>query len=83
MEPSNCGPRQHTAENPPKNAADTDIHFENLQLIAPIVTCLQEGDIVHPDNFAAFGIDDLLIEQVAPHPQHVLVGVVRGKNLVF
>ena len=40
------------------------------------------GDVVDAHHFAAGDVDDLLVQQVAPDAQHVLVVVVRDEHLV-
>ncbi len=41
-----------------------------------------KGDIGDAHHLAALRIDDLLIEQIPHHPQHVFVGVVRREDFV-
>ena len=39
-------------------------------------------DVVDPHHLAAVDVDNLLVEQVAPHAQHVFVGVIGEELLV-
>ena len=41
-----------------------------------------EGDIGDPHHLAALAVDDLLVEQIADHAQHVLVGMIGGELFV-
>jgi len=42
-----------------------------------------EGHVGDPDHLASLRIDDLLVEQIAHHAQHVLVGMIRRELLVL
>ena len=53
------------------------------QRIAAVLMPRIEGDIVHPNHLAALGVDNLLIEQIANHAQHVFVGMIRREVFVF
>src|ERR1043166_1166368 len=74
--------RQHSLHDPAENAPDSNVDLQHPQLIETVLLAQFEGNIVDPHHLAPLGIDDLLIEQVAHHAQHVLVGVVRGQVLV-
>ena len=57
---------------------------QHVQHVAAIVLVLDvERHVGDPDHLAALGVDNLLIQQVPHHPQHVLVGVVGREVLVF
>src|SRR5438132_7735054 len=92
--PNEAG-RQHALHQTPKNAADADIHFQNVQAVAavpvyalavpmPITGCVAdlESDVVDADHLAAVHVDDLLVEQVPADPQHVFVGMIWREDLL-
>ncbi len=83
LQGANSGRRGDAAEQPPDNGPDADIDFEDMQDLAAVLTFFQEGDVIDADHLAALGVDDLLIEQVANHAQHVFVGMIRSEALVF
>src|ERR1700674_394853 len=50
-----------------------------MAISASICVADFECDISNPDHFPAVNIDDLLVQQIPAHPQHVLVGVIGCK----
>ena len=91
LQPADPARRQHALHQPPENAADADVHLEDIQQsstvpvdpvavsIAVRVTDL-EGDVVDAHHLAAVHVDDLLVEQIAADAQHVLVGMIRREH---
>ena len=76
-------PRQDPLQQPPKNAAQANIHFPYGEDVAgPVVVAISMVTIVDAHHFAAGDVDDLLIQQVAGDAQHVFVVVVGGELLV-
>ena len=65
------------------HGSQADIDFQNVQDITTVFPLFQKSDVVDADNFSALRVDDLLIEQVAHHAKHVLVGMVWGEKLVL
>ena len=65
---------------PPQYAAQPDVDVEDVDRVAIGFVLDLERDIGHPHHFAALPVDDLLIEQIADQPQHVLVGMI-GREL--
>ena len=65
-----------------ENGANADIHVEHPQDLAAILLMDFESDIGYADHLASLGVDDLLVQKVAHHPQHVFVGVIRNQDLV-
>src|SRR5579859_2024811 len=41
-----------------------------------------ECNVIHPDHLAAIDVDDLLIQEIPPDAQHVLVGMVGGEHFL-
>jgi hypothetical protein len=77
------GARRHNAlAQAPEDAAHADVDLEHVKLVVGVHALQIEGDVVDPDDLAALGVDDLLVEQVAPHPQHPDVVVVGNELLV-
>src|SRR5258708_7609675 len=56
--------RNNALQNATHRATQTDIHLGNLQFDTAVGLLRPEIDVVHPHNFAAMDIDDLLVEQV-------------------
>ena len=75
------GETQALAE-PAENAAEADVHLQNRQRAAIAVIVDSHGDVGHAHHLAAGHVDDLLVQQVAPDAQHVLVVVIRRELLV-
>src|SRR5580698_8832009 len=75
--------RDHALRQPPEHAAQADIHVVYEQQIAVGFALNLESDVGDSNHFAAFAIDNLLVEKVADQAQHVFVGVVRSEQLVF
>ena len=74
--------RHDSPQDSAQDRADTDIDLEDVKHIVTVLGKAQERYIVDADDFAALGVDNLLIEQIAHHAQHVLVGVIRSELLV-
>ena len=68
-------------QQPPQNASDADIHFEDHQRLAFIAAQLQ-AHVGHTHHFPPIHVDDLLVEQIALDPQHVFIGMVWVKAFV-
>ena len=73
--------RHHTLDEAAEDAAEPDIDFVDQQGIA-LVPFHVQGDVVDADHLATVDIDNLLVQEVALHTQHVLIGVVRVEALV-
>jgi hypothetical protein len=43
----------------------------------------EECNVVDANDFSPLRIDDLLVEQVADHAQHVFIGVIGGQNFAL
>src|SRR6185437_5973373 len=80
--PDGCR-RKNAAEQPPDNRTHPNIDFQDVQDLAAVFMLLQEGNVVDPHHFPALRIDNLLIEQIANHAQHVFVGVIGRQAFVF
>src|SRR5206468_1388400 len=74
--------RQHALENAAKNAARPDIDIEQGERVARALLHDPHGDVVDADHLAPGDVDDLLIQQVAPDAQHILVVVIRDEQFV-
>ena len=46
-------------------------------------TIVVKIDVVDANDFAAVGVDDLLIEEIARYSQHVFIGMIGGEALVL
>ena len=53
----------------------TSLTFKKIKAVAVLNI---ESNVVDADYFAAIDVDDLLIEQVAPNAEHVLIRMVGG-----
>jgi hypothetical protein len=62
--------------------AHPDIDLQHGQRVPAAVVVDLHRDVVYPHHLAAVDVDDLLVEQVARDPHHVLVVVVRDELLV-
>ena len=82
LQPANPARRHGPLQQAAHDAADADIHFQHHHDVAPVLVADLHGEIVHAHHFAAVGIDDLLVQQVAGDAQHVFVVVVGGELLV-
>jgi hypothetical protein len=74
--------RQYAVKYAAEHASDPNIDFHDVKKIPAVVPFHRKGDVVHADDFAALRIDDLLVEQIAPHPQHVFVGMVGRQPFI-
>src|SRR5262249_5912893 len=73
---------QHVLAEPPEDAADADVHFEDAQDVVAVFEADFERDVVDAHHFAAVDVDNLLVKQIAGDPQHVLVIMVGGEYFI-
>ena len=83
LDPAHPARRNHTLHETAEDTAHADIDFEHIQLLIAVRLLDLERDIGYTNDLPAERIDDLLIEQVADDPEHVLVGMIRGELLVL
>src|SRR5690349_18621208 len=72
----------HTLQQPTHDAADTDVHFHDVQILIRLRGANLESNVIDTDDLTTKSVDDLLIEEVTGDPKHVLIRVVRGELLV-
>src|SRR5579872_160677 len=83
LQPADQTRWQHSLHQPAENAAESDIDLRDHQVICAVVLLDLERNVGDANHFASLGVDNLLIEQIAHQPQHVLVGMIRREYLVF
>ncbi len=83
LQPPHHARRQQTLRQTAEDGAEADVDLENLQQIAAFFVVNLERYVRHPHYFAAVRVDDLLVEQVAHHSQHVFVGVIGRELLIL
>ncbi len=62
--------RNYSLQQAADRASRADIHRAQLEHHVTIPRLLVNIDIIHPYDFAAMNIDDLLVEQIARQKQH-------------
>ena len=82
LQPANPARRNKALAEPAENAAEADVHLQNRERVADAVVVDSHGDVGHAHHLPASHVDDLLVQQVAPDAQHVLVVVIRREHLV-
>src|SRR6185436_20036601 len=75
--------RQYALNQAAKDAAKANVYFGYKKQVAIRFMADVKGDVSDADYFAALGVDDLLIEKIADHTEHVLIRVVRHELLVL
>ena len=66
-----------------QHGTNSDINFKNVENQLTVLIFSEKRNVIDPNDFSSLGINDLLIEQVTDHAQHVFVGVIRGQALVL
>ena len=74
--------RQHALQQPAENATDADVDLQHPERIGAVLNHAFERDVVDANYFSPLGVDDLLVEKIAHHAQHVLVGMIRREIFV-
>src|ERR1700684_4177655 len=74
--------RHHPLQQATENASDSDVDLEHPERVGAVLNHALESHIVDADYFTPLRIDDLLIEKVSHHAQHILVGMVRCEVLI-
>jgi hypothetical protein len=66
-----------------EDAADANVDFEDMEDVTVRIAPDGKRDISDANDFAALGINDLLIQEIADDPEHVLIRVIREELLIF
>ena len=64
------------------HAAEPNIYFNNVQVVALAIVAQLETYIVYTDNFAAIHVDDLLIQKIALNAQHIFIGMIGDQLFI-
>ena len=83
LKPADQPRRQYPLHQPAEHAADADIHFEDTEHVVAVFAPDLEGHICDADHLAALCVDNLLVEKIPRHAQHVLVVVVGSELFVL
>ncbi len=67
-------------QKPADGGRKADVHLGNAKFGIPIGPLVRKVNVVHADDFAPVGIDDLLVEQVFLHGKPCFVRVVELKG---
>ncbi len=74
--------RRDALQQAAENTADADVDFEHPELVAAVLNHALKGDVVDAHHLAPLRVDNLLVEKIADHPEHVFVGVIGRQILV-
>src|ERR1700722_16625643 len=77
LQAANGHGRHHTLEQAADGAGKADIDLGNAQFGVAVGALIGEIDIVDPDDFAAVGVDDLLVKEVFADGEPSFIGMVE------
>ena len=80
---ANQSGRGHAVEQAPRGAGQPDIDLGDAQLDGAVDALLGQIDVIHAHDFAAAGIDDLLVEQILAHGQPGFVRLIVLEIFLF
>ena len=70
-------------QQPPGRAIESDVDIGHSQLDGAVGVLLVEVHVIHTNDLAPPGIDDLLIKQVLPHSQPGLIRMKMFQVFLF
>src|SRR4051794_30681875 len=75
--------RDDPAEYATQHRSNTDVDLEDVQNQLTVFILSEERDVIDTNYLASLCINDLLIEQVTDHTQHVFVRMIGRQALVL
>ncbi len=70
---NHSGP-DHPLQQPPHRPRQSDVHLREPQLHIAVGLVLGKIHVIHAHDFAALGVDNLLVEQILAHREPRLIG---------